>query len=38
MSLATKITVDKNTNTVVLENYATQPVLLQSVHRVKETP
>src|SRR4051795_6881488 len=33
MSLATKITADKNTNTVVLENYDIQPVLLQSVHR-----
>ncbi len=29
MSLATKIMADKNTNTVVLENYDTQPVLLQ---------
>jgi hypothetical protein len=37
MSLATKIMVDKNSNTVVLENYDIQPVLLQSVHRVKET-
>jgi len=37
MSLATKIMADKNTNTVVLENYATQPVLLQSVKREKAT-
>lgn len=35
MSVATKITVDKDTNTIVLENYGTQPVLLQSVRRVK---
>lgn len=35
MSLATKITADKNTNTVVLENYDIQPVLLQAVRRVK---
>ena len=35
MSLATKITADKNTNTVVLENYDIQPVLLQSVKREK---
>ncbi len=35
MSLATKIMADKNTNTVVLENYDTQPVLLQSVKREK---
>jgi hypothetical protein len=33
MSLATKITADKNSNTVVLENYDIQPVLLQSVRR-----
>src|SRR5437667_3399524 len=33
MSLATKITADKESNTIVLENYATQPVLLQSVRR-----
>jgi hypothetical protein len=35
MSLATKIMADKNTNTVVLENYDIQPVLLQSVRREK---
>jgi hypothetical protein len=33
MSLATKITADKKNNLIVLENYATQPVLLQSVRR-----
>ena len=33
MSLATKITADKEHNQIVLENYASQPVLLQSVRR-----
>jgi P pilus assembly chaperone PapD len=33
MSLATKITADKDRTTVTLENYDTQPVLLQSVKR-----
>jgi len=33
MSIATKITVEKESNTIVLENYGTQPVLLQSVRR-----
>jgi hypothetical protein len=33
MSIATKITVDKETNTIVLEDYGTQPVLLKSVKR-----
>jgi len=33
MSIATKITADKESKTIVLENYATQPVLLQSVRR-----
>ncbi len=33
ISLATKIIPDKSKNTVVLENYAAQPVLLQSVKR-----
>jgi hypothetical protein len=33
LSLATKITADKASNTVVLENYDIQPVLLQSVRR-----
>ena len=33
MSIATKITFDKEHNTIVLENYGTQPVLLQSVRR-----
>ncbi|HEY2905653.1 MAG TPA: hypothetical protein VGJ29_07110 [Vicinamibacterales bacterium] len=35
MSLATKIMANKNTNTVVLENYDIQPVLLQGIRRVK---
>ena len=33
LSLATKIMVDKDTNEVVLENYASQPVLLTEVRR-----
>ena len=33
MSVATKVIADPNTKTVVLEDYATQPVLLQSVRR-----
>lgn len=33
MSLATKIIADKKNNLIVLENYATQPVLLKSVRR-----
>jgi hypothetical protein len=33
MSLATKIIADKKNNTIVLENYATQPVMLKSVRR-----
>jgi hypothetical protein len=33
MSAATKITVDKENNTVVLENWDEQPVLLQNVKR-----
>lgn len=33
MSLATKITADRDQTTVTLENYDTQPVLLQSVKR-----
>jgi hypothetical protein len=33
MSIATKITFEKEANTIVLENYGTQPVLLQSVKR-----
>jgi hypothetical protein len=36
MSLFTKIIIDKESNTVVLENYGTQPVLLQAVRRVTE--
>ena len=35
MSIATKITAEKESNTIVLENYGTQPVLLQSVKREK---
>jgi uncharacterized membrane protein HdeD (DUF308 family) len=37
MSVATKITVDKDTNQIVLENYGTQPVLLKSVRREPTT-
>jgi len=37
MSLATKIDVDKEHSTIVLENYQTQPVLLQSVRREPST-
>ncbi len=33
MSLATKVIPDKESKTIVLEDYATQPVLLQSVKR-----
>jgi hypothetical protein len=33
MSIATKIEADKESNSIVLENYATQPVLLEKVHR-----
>jgi hypothetical protein len=33
MSVATKITMDKARTAITLENYATQPVLLQSVKR-----
>jgi hypothetical protein len=33
MSLFTKIGVEKRTNTIVLEDYGTQPVLLQSVRK-----
>jgi len=35
MSYATKITGDAESNTVVLENWGTSPVLLQGVHREK---
>lgn len=33
LSLATKVTMDNTHTTITLENYATQPVLLQSVRR-----
>jgi hypothetical protein len=33
MSLATKITLDKRNNTMVLEDYKSQPVLLTQVKR-----
>ena len=33
MSIATKIEADKESNSIVLENYSTQPVLLEKVHR-----
>jgi hypothetical protein len=35
MSIATKITANKDTNAIVLENYATQPVMLNDVRREK---
>jgi hypothetical protein len=35
MSIATKITADKENGMIVLENYATQPVLLNNVRREK---
>jgi hypothetical protein len=35
MSVATKITADKENQIITLENYGTQPVLLQSVKREK---
>ena len=35
MSVATKITADKENQIITLENYGTQPVLLQSVRREK---
>jgi hypothetical protein len=35
MSYATRITADAESNTVVLENWGTSPVLLQGVHREK---
>jgi hypothetical protein len=37
MSLATKITADRDKTTITLENYSTQPVLLQSVKRERAT-
>ena len=37
MSLATKIMIDKKTNTATLENFETQPVLLESVKRERKT-
>jgi hypothetical protein len=36
LSIATKITADSDNKTIVLENYAIQPVLLQSVRREKK--
>ena len=33
MSVATKVIADKKNNTVVLENWGTQPVMLKDVHR-----
>jgi hypothetical protein len=35
MSIATKVTVDKDKNTIVLEDYGSQPVLLTSVHKTE---
>jgi hypothetical protein len=37
LSLATKVTMDPTHTTITLENYATQPVLLQSVKRERPT-
>src|SRR5688500_17464103 len=37
MSLFTKITADKKNNTIILEDYGTQPVLLQAVRRVTKS-
>jgi hypothetical protein len=37
LSLFTKITGDKKRNTIVLENYGTQPVLLKSVRRTSSS-
>ena len=37
MTYATKITVDKKTDSIVLENWGTSPVLLQGVHRERGT-
>ena len=35
LSIGTKIQADKDTGTIVLENYGTQPVLLSAVQRVR---
>jgi hypothetical protein len=35
MSIATKITAEKESRTIVLENYATQPVMLNEIRRQK---
>jgi hypothetical protein len=37
MSLFTKIIPDKRNKTIVLENYGTQPVLLQAVKKDAQT-
>ena len=37
LSLATKVTIDKTHTAITLENYSTQPVLLQSVKRERAT-
>ena len=37
MSLATKITVDKRRNTVILEDYKSQPVMLNNIKRESTT-
>jgi hypothetical protein len=37
MSLATKIIADKAANTITLENWGTQPVMLKAVHTEKLT-
>jgi hypothetical protein len=33
MSIATRVTADKKTNTIELENWGTQPVMLKDVRR-----
>ena len=38
MSLATKITADRTRQSIVLEDYRTQPILLNNVRRQIKTP
>jgi hypothetical protein len=38
MSLFAKVIPDKESNTIVLENYGTQPVLLKNVRKETERP
>ena len=37
LSIATKITAEKETKTIILEDYANQPVMLQSVKRERKS-